>query len=157
MYITLHEVNTIKAVTNVTMEIIPIEQLRGQINPEELDRMWELPSEDEKDHVFNIEDFSIQHIQGETLTELDALLTRYAHLFINKLTRKDCTDLVTHKITLTDGKPICQGPSRVLETQRQLMREIIQELLDDGIIEPSNSLYSSPALLVGKPAPSKPS
>lgn len=135
---------------------IPIEAIRGDVNPSDLEGMWELPADDEIAPPFNLQDFDLHHLQGEVKTDVQNLLTQYSHLFAQKPSRRDYTDLVTHKITLTDDKPVSLAPYRIPESQRQVMREIIQELLDDGIIEHSDSLYSSPALLVGKPPSSKP-
>lgn len=53
-------------------------------------------------------------------------------------------------INLNDSKPVQFRPYRASPTDRQKIREIVDELLESGIIRESNSPYSSPALLVNK-------
>ena len=50
------------------------------------------------------------------------------------------------------SKPIKQHPYRMNHMKLQYLREEIQYLLDNGFIEPSQSDWSSPCILVPKPA-----
>ena len=50
----------------------------------------------------------------------------------------------------THGPPICQKAYRMPLSKRKAVEEMIKEMLDDDIIYPSNSAYSSPILLVPK-------
>ena len=50
----------------------------------------------------------------------------------------------------THGLPICQKAYRMPLSKRKVVEEMIKEMLDDDIICPSNSAYSSPILLVRK-------
>jgi hypothetical protein len=53
-------------------------------------------------------------------------------------------------ITLTKEKAINYKPYLISYPERELVRKIIAELLEGGIIEESTSPYASPILLVNK-------
>ena len=50
----------------------------------------------------------------------------------------------------TVGPPICQKAYRMSLNKRKMVEEMIEDMLHDEIIRPSNSPYSSPILLVPK-------
>ncbi len=60
------------------------------------------------------------------------------------------TSKVQHRIILEDHKPITLRPYRLPFCEREIMRKQIDDLLDDGIIQHSESPYSTPAILVTK-------
>jgi hypothetical protein len=56
-----------------------------------------------------------------------------------------------HSITLVTGTtPINTRPYRLLETQKAEIERQVDKLLDEGIIEESNSPWNSPLLVVPK-------
>ncbi|XP_058757747.1 uncharacterized protein LOC131631003 [Vicia villosa] len=55
-----------------------------------------------------------------------------------------------HIPTLPNSAPVNVKPYRYPHSQKEAMTTIIQEMLQEGIIKPSNSPYSSPVLLVRK-------
>ena len=58
---------------------------------------------------------------------------------------------VDHRIHLVEGtNPINVRPYRYPQFQKTEMEKLIWEMLDQGIIVPSHSLFSSPVLLVRK-------
>ena len=61
------------------------------------------------------------------------------------------THLLKYKIRLTDSKVVCSHPYMFPPPKMSVLREKIQELLDQGVIESSSSSYASPAFLVPKP------
>ena len=58
--------------------------------------------------------------------------------------------LLSHKITTQDVRPIHQHPYPSAFKQRELLQQQVEEMLEDGVIEPSNSTWSSPVILVRK-------
>ncbi|GBM99785.1 Retrovirus-related Pol polyprotein from transposon 17.6 [Araneus ventricosus] len=72
---------------------------------------------------------------------------------VSSLTGKELgeCDLVQHQIHLTDNIPTRQRPYRVPYALKPEMRRQINILLEAGIIQPSNSPYAAPVLLVRKP------
>lgn len=55
-----------------------------------------------------------------------------------------------HDVDIGDAAPIKQHPYQLNPLKREVMRNEIQYMLDNDIIEPSNSDWSSPSLLVPK-------
>ena len=60
-----------------------------------------------------------------------------------------CTE-VPHKINTTDDQPINQPYRRIPPHYVKEVKDTLQQLLDQGIIEPSSSPYASPVVLVKK-------
>ena len=60
-----------------------------------------------------------------------------------------CTE-VPHKISTTDEQPVNQPYRRIPPHYVQEVKDTLQQLLDQGIIESSNSPYASPVVLVKK-------
>ena len=76
----------------------------------------------------------------------------------SKLINNDVCNVVTrssHKVLrdveIGDALPIKQHPYRVNPLKLDAMREEINYMLENDIIEPSNSDFSSPSMLVSKP------
>ena len=56
-----------------------------------------------------------------------------------------------HHIILKEGiPPINVRPYRYLALQKDIIEKIMQEMLDTGVVRPSQSPYSSPIVLVKK-------
>jgi hypothetical protein len=55
------------------------------------------------------------------------------------------------EIELTDNAPVCSRPYQCSPPKLQILREVVQDLLDKGVVRKSNSQYASPAFLVPKP------
>lgn len=59
-------------------------------------------------------------------------------------------DRIPHKITTVDEKPISEPYRRIAPHQVQEVKDMLQNLLDQGIIKKSDSSYASPVVLVKK-------
>ncbi|GFU17016.1 transposon Ty3-I Gag-Pol polyprotein [Trichonephila clavipes] len=55
-----------------------------------------------------------------------------------------------HRIFTGDHAPINQRAYRVSPTERRIIHEEVQKMLDEGIVQPSESPWSSPVVLVRK-------
>lgn len=60
------------------------------------------------------------------------------------------TSLVTHKIDTQGATPIKQRPMRVPLAKQEIVKNSVKDMLDAGIIEPSNGPWASPVVLVTK-------
>ncbi|KAK9679855.1 Reverse transcriptase (RNA-dependent DNA polymerase) [Popillia japonica] len=61
------------------------------------------------------------------------------------------TNLAEHEIDTGNALPIRSKPYRVSKKEREIIQEQVSEMLELGIIRPSDSEWSSPVVLVKKP------
>ena len=76
------------------------------------------------------------------------LILEHEHLFPNIPTK---TDQIYYDVDIEGSKPIKQNSYRMNPMKLQFLREEIQYLLDNGFIQPSQSDWSSPCILMSKP------
>lgn len=79
--------------------------------------------------------------------EINQLVKAYPSVFTNKIGK---ALNFKYKLKLKDDTPVYSRPYPLNPIKLLKMREIIQDLMEQDIIEPSISQYSSPAFLVGK-------
>ena len=83
--------------------------------------------------------------------QLAGVLLRYSDLFpVPGSTLTGHTDAVEHKIDMGDGSPIRCTPRRMSPPKMKKEEECVAEMLTGGQIEPSDSPWSSPVVLVRK-------
>ena len=95
---------------------------------------------------------TLDHLTLPHQSEMSNLLQEYSHLFHDVPGK---TDAVFHDIDVGDAVPIKQNPYRVGPHKQICMNEEVQYMLDNDIIEESDSNWSSPCILVPKPDSSK--
>lgn len=78
------------------------------------------------------------------------LLTEYKDCFSADTAELGCTDKISMKIELNSDKPVCYRPYRLSIPEKEIVREKIDDLLKNGIIQESTSAYASPIILVRK-------
>ena len=88
------------------------------------------------------------NINSERQTEFKNLLSEFSTVFADIPT---VTHVAVHDIDVGDATPIKQHPYRLHPQKLKLIRSEIETLLHCGIIEKSNSPWSSPVLAVDKP------
>ena len=132
--------------------------IRGRLEAEEFNEEAELVAGDREARVIaTIEQLepewqnslfdSFDHMIDEGLTpkqvdEVKAILEKHKGLFSKT---KGLTHLVEHKIETGDAKPVWTKPPRVLPHERRLISDLVQTMMDDDVIEHSNSAeWSSP-------------
>lgn len=79
-------------------------------------------------------------------SRLDELVTKYKESMGEDI---GCTNLVEHKIVV-QSEPIRQRSYRVSPVLQKIIEEEIEEMLRLGVIEPSNSPWASPVVIVRK-------
>src|SRR5258705_5974241 len=87
----------------------------------------------------------------EQQREMRTLLRSHAETFAWSIADLSQTHLMKHKIELSDNTPISRPPYRYSKREREIIDDQVQELLQYGIITPSQSEWTSPVVLVGKP------
>lgn len=78
------------------------------------------------------------------------LLQKYRSCFATSLNELGCTKEAEMNIELNDNKPVVYRPYRMSFFERGKVREIVEELIDNDIVQESQSNYASPVLLVKK-------
>lgn len=106
---------------------------------------WHFASDAES--IFCITEGDLQtKLKEEEQFRLDSLVSRYKAMMGDGI---GCTNLVEHRI-VTKSNPVRQRPYRVSPVLQKLIEEEIDEMLRMGVIEPSNSPWASPVVLVRK-------
>lgn len=85
--------------------------------------------------------------QDEFLKEL---LRKYNACFSSSLKDLDITNMGKMIIELENSDPVIYRPYRMSITERSLVRDMVQDMLDAGIVRASSSPYASPIVLVKK-------
>ena len=78
------------------------------------------------------------------------LLTKYSDCFASTSSELGRSKVVEHQIDTTNHLPIHQSPYKSSWKERELIQTQVQEMLREGIIEPSKSPWASPVVLVKK-------
>ncbi|KAG1130894.1 hypothetical protein G6F37_013584 [Rhizopus arrhizus] len=81
-------------------------------------------------------------------SQLTNLLSEFGDCFKSKPTT--VTPRTQHHIDTGDHKPLSQPPHRAPAAENDVISKLIDEMLQQGIIQPSNSPWSSPVVLVKK-------
>lgn len=90
----------------------------------------------------------LSHLSPHEKQEVQKFLDTFPNVITTKL---GCCKLIEYDIELTDEIPVRTPPYKLTPPKMEVMRECIQKLLDDDVIEPSTSPYCSPCFLVPKP------
>ncbi|CAH2109089.1 unnamed protein product [Euphydryas editha] len=89
-------------------------------------------------------------VPKEAKTKLIEVLRRHEHCFAHSLTDLVCTNAEEMNIELSSQRPVVYRPYRLSSHEREKVREMIDEMLEAGIIRESTSNYASPIILVRK-------
>ena len=102
------------------------------------------------EHLREMFEGSIVHLQPDEKKQFETLLSKYQDVFAKSKDDLGCTNKVKHKINTGNANPIRQPPRRQPYGKREVERTEVEKMLKKGIIEPSNSPWSSPIVLVSK-------
>ena len=105
------------------------------------------PAKLENSDIINNLDQKLSHLEPEQCEQLKSVIHDYIELFPDIPSR---TDKIYHDVIVTDSKPIKQNPYRMNPVKQNYLREEVKFLLENDFIEPSQSNYSSPCILVPK-------
>ncbi|GFU83515.1 retrovirus-related Pol polyprotein from transposon 297 [Trichonephila clavipes] len=88
-------------------------------------------------------------LRTNTETSYPELLRKFSGLFTKTDKSTAAKTNVKHRIFTGDHAPINQRAYRVSPTERRIIHEDVQKMLDEGIVQPSESPWSSPIVLTG--------
>ena len=107
----------------------------SELLPEHLQDLWERSK------------VQLNDDEGEILADL---LNRYQHIFAKSSDDLGRSDSVLHKIDTGVATPCRQPPRRQPIGKREVEKQEVLKMLERKVIEPSNSAWSSPIVLVTK-------
>ena len=82
--------------------------------------------------------------------ELSQLLLKHTDVFVQEGDELGYTETYKHRIPTTNDIPLSQPFRRIAPTQYQEVKDHIQKLLEDDIIQESHSPYASPVVILRK-------
>ena len=93
---------------------------------------------------------SLDHLKPAEKEQMSNILRQYQGLFANDLSHLGLTSQAEHRIETGNATPIKQLPRRLPHALRPVVEEQVKEMLQYEVIEPSNSPWASPIVLVKK-------
>ena len=94
-------------------------------------------------------------LSDEEARQIEDLVLEFADVFALEATELGSTGLVTHTIDTGDSPPIKQQARCVPFALRHVVEDMVADMLEQGVVEPSRSPWSSPVVLVEKKDGSK--
>ena len=91
-----------------------------------------------------------EQLTPEEKTQLRTLLEGYADIFALEPSELGTSSVIQHSINTGDHPPIRQPLRRMPFTLRPQVDKLVQEMLTQGVIQPSSSPWASPVVLVRK-------
>ena len=92
-----------------------------------------------------------KHLSPQDRAAVRNLLQRYHKCFAESNHELGCSNLVQHHIHTGNHLPIHQAPYPSAYKQRNIIQGQVGDMLNDDVIEPSNSPWAAPVVLVKKP------
>jgi hypothetical protein len=93
----------------------------------------------------------IGELSLEVRRQLQALLSRYSHVFDWNNDTIGRTSLINHKIIIEDNTlPISHRPYRISPLEAEYLQKELDKYCKLGVISPSNSPWAAPVILVKK-------
>ena len=99
---------------------------------------------------FNWDELDVTELSQEQAETLRSLLKKNRDCFAMNQDELGLCNLFQHRITLTTDVPIAQPYRRIPQSQLQEVREHLDTLLKNDIIQPSFSPYAAPIVIVRK-------
>ena len=105
---------------------------------------------DDRDEVNGLVEQAAPHLTSEECRQLQAAMAARKHLFAKGKGDLGRTDIGQHQIHTGDQPAIKQRVRRYPAARREEERQLVEDMLAIGIIQESNSAWSSPTVLVKK-------
>ncbi len=113
-------------------------------------RTSELP-----EHLCDIMERCTEGLEDDEVNEVVKLLTEYGDVFSKGEFDIGRTNLIKHRIDTPGARPVRQPLRRSSPEQRAEVERQVKELQEQNLIQPSDSAWASPIVLVGKKDGSK--
>ena len=96
------------------------------------------------------EALKLGHLSNQQREPLSEVIQQFQHIFALRDTDLGQTNLVEMTLDTGDHPPVKKRPYQMPFSQRPLLEKHLEELLQTGIIRPSNSPWASPIVVVPK-------
>ncbi len=100
--------------------------------------------------LLSVLNLSVDSLSPEELRAIENVVSEFQDVFALDDTELGCTNLIKHTIDTGDGNPIKQQLYRTLVVRRATMKQMIESMQAQGVVQPSLSPWSSPVVLVPK-------
>ena len=101
-------------------------------------------------HLVPLYEASRVNLAAEQQAHLRETLQRFHHVFSRDDNDLGRTGLEKHQIPTGDAKPVRLPPRRAPLHMRETVDQQIQEMLDQGVVEPCSSPWAAPLVIVKK-------
>ena len=95
-------------------------------------------------------DIETSSLSGEQEHAMNSLILEFQDIFSKGPDDMGCTSKIQHRIDTGDATPIRQGVRRIPLHKQHLVKEHVEKMLDQNVITPSSSPWTSPVVLVPK-------
>ncbi|UYV71491.1 K02A2.6-like [Cordylochernes scorpioides] len=106
-----------------------------------------IKSEDRRQQILSLVD---ERLDKEQKSMIADCLEKYSEVFDFERKSFSTTSNVKHKIDTSDSRPIKQRPYRVSPVEKRAIQTEVDKMIKMGIVQPSESPWSSPVVLVKK-------
>jgi hypothetical protein len=152
---TSHDIRTVIPVYNLSDTEITLSKgqiiARGMPCFEDLQPVAQVRRVDASELApISLKDVNVGDVPIKTKKELLDLINEYRDCFALSTDELGCAKSGSMTITLKDDTPFTYQPYRMAQSEQKIVQELVDDLLKADIIQPSESEFSSPVLLVQK-------
>lgn len=127
---------------------------RGQIACEEKTKIvCNIKQDESKQNITTITTADVKvgnDLEISVIEQLLSLLNTFRHCFAFTTSELGYSTLTEMSISLLDDTPVVYRPYRLAVKEKEIVRQMVDELQENNIIRPSVSSYASPVILVKK-------
>ena len=132
------EIATLEAVdTPPTTDAVIANVTSDEVLKEKREMLWSLAENGETEHSGGEEKFF-------------QLLLKYSHVFVSSSRDLGRTDHLRHCIPTGDAPPVRQAVRRIPPHRRTVVQNLLDDMLQKDVIQPSSSPWAAPIVLVQK-------
>ena len=106
--------------------------------------------EDQGTRVLRALNLSVTHLTSTQQQQLQSLFQRHSDVFALDSCELGMASIATHVIDTANHAPIRQPVRRTPFALRAKVTELVADMLDQGVVQPSSSPWASPIFLVQK-------
>jgi transposase InsO family protein len=104
----------------------------------------------EKEESLSFKDFNLEGLSVSEKEKVTAVILSFSDVFSKSKMDIGCTQMISHNIDTGDSVPIAVAPRRIPAVLEEKVDRLVQELLEKDIVQPSESPWSAPLVIVAK-------